>query len=98
MLNRCSLALPWALMTNLDNLVRIPNSYRWRSTCRTSFMKDGRGKEVRKWLKSGGDAEQLPTIDRSSEGVDRSTNVPSANAREGEKGGKEREKVMGDGG
>ena len=53
-------------MTNLDDLVRIPSSYKWRRTCGTSLMKDGRRKEGRKWLKSGGDAEQRPTIDRSS--------------------------------
>ena len=75
-------------MTNLDDLVRIPSSYKWRRTCGTSFMKDGRRKEVRKWLKSGGEAEQLPTIDRSSAGVDRSTNESSAAPRGGKKGGK----------
>ena len=54
-------------MTNLDDLVRIPSSYRWWRMCGTSFMKDGRGKEVRKWVKSGGQAEQLPILDRSRE-------------------------------
>ena len=47
-----------------------------------------------KWRRSRAAAD----VDRSSAGVDRSTNEPSANARGGKKGEKEREKVMGDGG
>ena len=54
-------------------------------------MKGGRGKEWWKWVKSGGEAEQLPTVDRS-------TSEPWASLREGKEGGKGRGKVMGDGG
>ena len=98
MLNRCSLAPPWALMTNFDDLVRIPSSYRWWRMCGTSFMKDGRRKEVRKWVKSGEQVQQLPTIDRSS-AMCRPVDEQFVGKTKGSKnGGKGEGKVMSDGG
>ena len=77
-------------MMLLHELVRIPSSYRWRRMCITSFMKDGRGKEVRKWVKSGGEVELLPTTGRR-QCVDRSTNESSATPRKGKREKRERE-------
>ena len=55
-------------------------------------MKGGRGKEEWKWVKSGGEAEQLPTVDRStgSQRTDRRQNKGRKEERKG-KG-----KVMGE--
>ena len=46
------------------------------------MVKGGRGNEEWKWVKSGGEAVQPPTVDRSLVGVDQSTNESSANPRE----------------
>ena len=75
------------------------------------MVKGGRGRKERKWLKSGGEVDQLPTVDQSSkdvdwlsksvdlstEGVDLSTDELWEILREG-KGRKGKGKVMSDGG
>ena len=54
-------------------------------------MEGGRGKEEWKWVKSGGEAERLPTIDRST-----NSRRPVDERIVGKtKGGKKREKERG---
>ena len=54
-------------------------------------MKGGRGKEKLKWVKSGGEAEQLPTVDRSTKGR-RPVDERTVGKSKGRKRGRKRER------